>query len=141
MAKVLLDASAVLVLLQQEPGHEIVRAALRAENCLISAANLSEAAAKLQMVLKDMKKVRSLLEIPNLEVVPVDEPAALKAAELALPGKALGLSLGDRICLATALIEGAEVLTADQAWARLGAHGPKVRLVRESGTSGKATKH
>ncbi len=130
MAKVVLDASAVLVLIQEEPGHDKVRAALREEDCFISAANLSEAAAKLHAVLKDIGKARRLLAVPNLEVLPVTEAQAFQAAELALAGKILGLSLGDRLCLATALLEQAEVLTADQIWAKLGSKGPKIRLVR-----------
>ena len=49
MAKaILLDASAVLALLQGEPGHELVREALRGEDCAITAANLAEVAGKLE---------------------------------------------------------------------------------------------
>ena len=130
MAKVLLDASAVLVLLQSEPGYEVVRAALRDDECFITAANLAEVAGKLHQVLNDMEKVRRLVDLPNVQVLPVTEEDAFKAAELAIPGKALGLSLGDRLCLAAALLEGAEVLTSDLAWLELNLPGLKVRPVR-----------
>ncbi len=130
MGRVVLDASAVLVLIQEEPGHDKVRAALRDEDCFISAGNLAEAATKLHGVLKDMGKARRLLTLPNLEVVPVTEAHAYQSAELALIGRSLGLSLGDRLCLATAVLARAEVLTADQVWSKLGNKGPKVRLVR-----------
>lgn len=130
MGRVVLDASAVLVLIQEEPGHEKVRAALREEVCFMSAANLAEAAAKLHGALKDIGKTRRLLSLPNLEVLPVTEAHAYQAAELALIGRSLGLSLGDRLCLATAILAHAEVLTADQVWSRLGSKGPKIRLVR-----------
>ena len=130
MAKVVLDASAVLALLQKEPGHEVVRAALRSEDCLITAANLAEVATKLQQALQDPVKVRRLLEVPNLVVRAVTEADAYKAAELGVTGKPLGLSLGDRLCLAAGILEGAEVLTTDRAWAQLGSDGPAVRLAR-----------
>ena len=130
MAKVVLDASAILALLQKEPGHELVRASLRSEDCMITTANLAEVAAKLQQALQVMAKVRKLLDVPNLTVRPVTEEDAYKAAELIVPGRPMGLSLGDRLCLAAGILEGAVVLTTDQAWARLGKEGPTVRLAR-----------
>ena len=130
MAKVIMDASAILALLQKEPGHEVVRASLRSEDCLITTANLAEVATKLQQALRDLTKVRRLLEVPNLTVRPVTEEDAYKAAELIVVGKTMGLSLGDRLCLAAGILEGAEVLTTDPAWARLGKEGPVVRLAR-----------
>ena len=130
MAKVVLDASAVLALLQKETGHEVVRAALCGEDCFISAANLAEAATKLHQVLPDPVKVRKLLDIPNLAVRPVTGEDAYRAAELDAIGKPLGLSLGDRLCLAAGILEGADVLTTDRVWAQLGTAGPKVRLAR-----------
>lgn len=140
MAKVLLDASAVLVLLQAEPGHEVVREALRMEECFITSVNLAEAAGKLLPVAQDLAKVRRLLDLPNVVVLPTTEDEAFKAAELVIPGKALGLSLGDRFCIAAALIEGAEVLTSDHAWASLQVDGLRVRLVRPRPTSPKKGK-
>lgn len=131
MAKaVLLDASAVLALLQGEPGHEVVREALRSEECFITAANLAEVAGKLMGVTKDAAKMRRLLKIPNLGVWPVTEADALKAGELAVEGKSLGLSLGDRLCLAVALLKGAEVLTSDLIWTKLKIKGLLIRPLR-----------
>ena len=51
----------------------------------------------------------------------------MKAGELVVLGRPLGLSLGDRLCLATALIHQAEVLTADAAWSQLD-HVPGLRV-------------
>lgn len=131
MAKaILLDASAVLALLQGEPGHELVREALRGEDCAITAANLAEVAGKLMGVVKDPVKMRHLLKIPNLEVWPVTEADALLAGELAIKGKSLGLSLGDRLCLASALLRDAEVLTSDLIWKELRIESLRIRLVR-----------
>jgi len=130
VARVVLDASAILALLQKEPGHEVVRASLRSEDCVITTANLAEVATKLQQALQDLAKVRKLLDVPNLTVRPVTEEDAYKAAELSIAGRPMGLSLGDRLCLAAGMLEGDVVLTTDQAWARLGTAGPMVRLAR-----------
>jgi PIN domain nuclease of toxin-antitoxin system len=126
---VILDASAVLALLQGETGAEHVREALRLSVCHINAVNLTEVAGKLMERLGNLDQVRALLAIPGLETLPVTEENALVAAELTVQGKALGLSLGDRLCLASGLQEKALVLTADQIWLQLGT-GPKVELIR-----------
>lgn len=129
MNKVVLDASAVLALLQGEDGADRVRDALRSSVCYISAVNLAEVAGKLFERLGDMDQVRELLTIPGLETLPVTEEDAFVAAGLTLQAKALGLSLGDRMCLASGMQEGAKVLTADQVWLQLKV-GPKVESIR-----------
>ena len=103
-----MDASALLALLKKEPGEEVVREALRGQTCFINTANLSEAAAKLAPLVPDPLEVRALLAVPGLELVPLGEEEALKAGELAIPGKSLGLSLGDRLCMASAFFVGSE---------------------------------
>jgi ribonuclease VapC len=129
MNKTVLDASAVLAFLQEEPGTEQVRAALAHSLCFIGAANLAEAAGKLFERLGDMTQVRELLAVPGLERLPVTDEDACLAGELVVHAKPLGLSLGDRLCLALGLRENAKVLTADQAWLRLKV-GPRVEVIR-----------
>jgi ribonuclease VapC len=53
------------------------------------------------------------------EVVPFSEEQARIAGELVLLGRPLGLSLGDRACLALALTLKAPLYTADRAWKSL----------------------
>jgi len=130
VARSILDASALLALIKGEPGQEVVREALRAHTCFINTANLSEAAAKLLQVRPDPVEVRSILAVPGLEVLTLGLEEALKAGELAIPGKALGLSLGDRLCLASALVHQAEALTTDRVWTRLQVPGLRIRLIR-----------
>jgi len=127
--KAVLDASAVLAFLQGEPGTDRVRTALGQSVCFISAANLAEAAGKLFERLGDMTQVMELLAIPGLERLPVTDEDAFLAGELVVHAKPLGLSLGDRLCLALGLREKARVLTADQAWLRLKV-GPAVEVIR-----------
>jgi ribonuclease VapC len=53
------------------------------------------------------------------EVVPFTEASATSAAMLRTVTRHLGLSLGDRTCLALAIEFNADVYTADRAWKEL----------------------
>jgi hypothetical protein len=53
-------------------------------------------------------------------VAPFDAATSLRSASLRPATRLLGLSLGDRCCLALAQERGATVITADRAWAGLG---------------------
>ena len=70
----------------------------------------------------------TLLDL-GMEVVPVDQELGAKAGELRRGTTHVGVSLGDRICLALAMRERLPVLTADRAWAKLDI-GVDVRLIR-----------
>jgi ribonuclease VapC len=124
-----LDASAVLALLFEEPGAEVVRAQLRTG--VIGAANLAEVLAKLSdHGLPAVEAVRAVT-ILGLEVAPMTEAQAGRSAELRPMTRAVGLSLGDRACLALAAELGAPVLTADRSWdAVAGAAGVSVQVIR-----------
>ncbi len=112
-----LDASAVLALLNNEPGSAKVAAALNGAS--ISAVNLAEVAAKLSdygMAQSDIEKALGNLA---LRILPLDEAGAFASAALRQPTRASGLSLGDRCCLALGQAFGDSVLTADRAWVTL----------------------
>jgi PIN domain nuclease of toxin-antitoxin system len=130
VGKAILDASALLAFIKGEPGQDVVREALRSSTCVINTANLSEAAAKLILIRPDPVEVRAVLAVPGLDVVAVGEEEALLGGDLAIPGKALGLSLGDRLCMASAIVHQAEALTTDSIWARMTVPGLKVRIIR-----------
>lgn len=119
----LFDASALLCYLQGEDGADVVRRELRAGGAC-SAANWSETAQRILARGRDWTSARALLLSYPLDIEPVTGTDAEHAARLWRSGS--GLSLGDRICLATAHRLDAVVWTADRAWG----HDPPVRQVR-----------
>ncbi len=127
MDEFVLDASAILSLLHREPGHAEV-ANLISESA-VSAVNLSEVASKLADRGLPPESVKADLLALGFEVVPFDESLALRAAALRPPTRRLGLSLGDRACLATAQARQAIAVTTDRSWSRLKV-GTKIQVVR-----------
>ena len=126
--KVLLDASALLAAVNEEPGGERVAECL--DDAAISAVNLAEVATKLREFGWRLMEVADFVADLQLEVLPFDLKDALQTAELRGPTRKLGLSLGDRACLAAARRTGYRVLTADGAWSRAKIRGVRIEIVR-----------
>lgn len=127
MSEVVLDASALLAVVLSEPGAERVADSL--DDALISSVNLAETAAVLMDAGIPSARVRGRLSQLAFTTVPFEEEDAFLAAELRPLTRTLGLSLGDRACLALARRGGLPALTADRAWAELDV-GVEVRLIR-----------
>lgn len=112
-----LDASALLSMMLGEAGADAVHAVLA--RAKIGAVNLSEVVAKLQeRGVPDDVIDESLADL-DIFVVPFDQEQAVLAGKLRLATRSVGLSLGDRACLALASALGAVALTTDKAWAKL----------------------
>lgn len=117
MSEVVLDASAVLALLNDEPGGEKVASAL--EGAIIGTVNLSEVMAKLVESGVPAPQAISVIEELELEVIPFDTHLAFQAGALRPLTKPLGMSLGDRACIALGLHLTLPVLTAERTWQSL----------------------
>jgi ribonuclease VapC len=124
-----LDASALLAVLNGEPGGAAVVPLMA--DAAISAVNWSEVVQKALAhgVSVSPADLRTDVEALGVDVRPFTASQAEIAASLWSSTKHLGLSLGDRACLALATEIGATAITADAAWARL-ALSITVRVVR-----------
>jgi len=122
---VVLDSSAILAFLWNEPGEDAVRDSLEAGEAACVVVNWSEVAAKVLARCGDWAAAEAALTGYGLTVIGVEPEDAVRAARRWLDHPSL--SLGDRLCLAVAERREATVLTTDRAWAVAGA---SVRLVR-----------
>ena len=124
-----LDASAVLTLLYREPGHELVAELL--DGAVISAVNWSEVVQKLaQRGVPDPAAVTAGLLALGADVLSFGRDDAEAAAALWPAGRARGLSLGDRACLAVAkAVPSGFAVTADGAWSDVEA-AVEIRVIR-----------
>lgn len=114
-SKVVLDASALLCLLHDEPGADRVIGVLT--RSVIATANLAEVVSKLRERGLSLDEVREALGGLHLDVRPLSPAQALIIGDLRPATKSLGLSLGDRACLALAIDLQAEMFTTDAALA------------------------
>lgn len=117
-----LDASAVLALLLEEPGSELV--AQHLDGASMSAANVAEVVVKhvdrgvdASEVADDL--VRLGIQIEPLTAEDATAQAEIRARDRAATGGRPLLSLGDRACLALSLRLGEPALTSDRSWTDL----------------------
>ncbi|MFP4641723.1 MAG: type II toxin-antitoxin system VapC family toxin [Dehalococcoidia bacterium] len=127
MSEAVIDASALLALLNAEPGSDVVAEAL--PGGAISTVNLSEVVAKLCEAGMPENAIHQALQSLGLEVVPFYEDHAYQAGLLRASTRAAGLSLGDRACLSLAKRMGIAALTTDRTWEGLSV-GANVRVIR-----------
>ena len=117
MSKYVLDASALLALLNNEAGSQRVKEIL--PESVIGAVNLCETVAKLTSGGMSVDDARTSIGLITLEIIPFDTELANKAGALIVDTKKLGLSLGDRACLALGLARKNTVVTAEKLWSKL----------------------
>jgi len=117
MSKYVLDSSAILTVLHQEPGADKAIACF--PDSIVSSVNAAEVLAKLTEKSNDVDRAIEAFELLQLTIVDFDYAHATKSAELRPLTKNLGLSLGDRSCLALAILSDATAVTADKTWRRI----------------------
>lgn len=125
--QIVADASAVLALVKGEPFRGFDPR--RISGATVSAVNLSEILSTLAEDGLTEQQVDATISPLELRIVAFDETQARDAARLRSITKRLGLSLGDRACLALARALKKPAATADRAWSKLDI-GAEIILIR-----------
>ena len=115
---VVLDASAILALLQCEPGSEKLTDEIL-DRSVVSTVNLAEVHGKLVANGIASDEAWGLAASVARENEMFTGQQAKLAGDLARQTSKTGLSLGDRACLALAMTLKAEIYTADKIWSKL----------------------
>lgn len=123
-----LDASALLAVLNGEPGAQIVIEALK-QRALLSAVNYAEVMTKLIERGLDRFVASTAVRSMGVALISFEPDLAERAGELRPQTKRLGLSLADRACLALAEREKLPVFTADRSWSEAGL-AIEIRVIR-----------
>lgn len=132
--EVVLDASALLALINEEPGAHVVSKAV-ANGAAISVVNWIEVLSKLAEEGGNPELASAEITAANpietaVKIEPVTTEDAIEAARLRPLTREKGLSLADRACLALGRRLSVPVLTADREWTGLGDLSASVRLIR-----------
>lgn len=120
MSEAVLDSSAVLAVLNGEPGEDVVRRWLAGPVAVLCSVNLAEVVTKLVEQGAAETTIQRALATVQLEVADFDAELAYAAGLLRAATRQAGLSLGDRACLALGIRLKLPVVTADRSWAGLG---------------------
>ena len=118
MTEWVLDASAVLAFLVGEPGGDRIDQ-VPPNECALGTVNLAEVVSKLVERGLAPREVDDVLADLRFVTVDFHQELAIAAGRLRAATRHLGLSLGDRACLALARELGLPVLTADRRWTEL----------------------
>ena len=127
MSSCVLDSSAVLAYLHNEPGGETTAGLL--DEAAISAVNAAEVGAKLSDDGASEDRIRRIFRDLDIEITDFDETLSYRVAALRQATRGVGLSLGDRACLATAQRLGVRAVTADRKWSSLNV-GVQIQVIR-----------
>jgi len=128
MNRIVLDASAILTVINGEPGAEKLTPDLLAR-AIGSTVNLAEVQTKL--VSRGWSSELAWVDAtsPVREVLTFDEEQARIAGDLVIQTRHLGLSLGDRACLALGIALKVPVYTAEKVWKKLKV-GVRIHVIR-----------
>jgi PIN domain nuclease of toxin-antitoxin system len=127
--RIVLDSSALLASLLDEPGVEEVDAVI--DDAIVSSVNIAEVVERLAREDNPAAMVRAIVDALPCAIAVPETDVAVDAGLLRAATRPAGLSLGDRFCLALARKLAAPVLTADRTWSSVAdAVGVEVRLIR-----------
>ena len=128
MARAVLDASAVIALLRDEAGADVIAGYIG--DALISTVTLQEVVKALLVRGFTLELARTMIEALHLEPRAHTVEDAFAAAALYAAAKARGCGLGDRTCMALAIAEGLPAITTDKEWSALASPGLTVIQAR-----------
>lgn len=128
MSKVILDASALIALIQEEKGGEVIKPLLK--DSVMSTINIAEVLTSLQRVGIFPDDAIVIMQSIVGTVIPFDVTHAQKAAMLYPLVKHRGLSLADRACISLGISMHLPIYTADKIWAELNLENADIRLIR-----------
>jgi len=129
MSAIVLDASALLALLKDEPGGSSVAEGVAASR--MSVVNYAEVVSHFIQAGMAPSEIDAMLRPLPITLVPADTDTAFLAGRLRSATAPAGLSLGDRFCLALALREGLPAWTADRQWRTVSeAVGAQIVIIR-----------
>jgi PIN domain nuclease of toxin-antitoxin system len=118
MTKIVLDASALLAVLNREPGADKLTPEILS-TATSSTVNLAEVQGKLVSLGLAPGDAWEATLSPIREATAFTVEQAEVAGNLITKTRPLGLSLGDRACLALGIVLRAPVYTADKSWKKL----------------------
>ena len=127
MNRYVLDASALLALIQNEPGANVVEDVI--SSGWISTVNLSEVITKLTDDGMAEDDIREVFEGLQVNSVPFSLDQAYVAGLMRADTRMLGLSFGDRACLSLAKQLDTAAVTTDRIWTQLSV-GVEIQLIR-----------
>jgi ribonuclease VapC len=126
---IVLDASALIALIKDEPGADVVSREAANNDATISSVNYAESLQKAARVGVTAEQVDAALEGLGITVSPFGRLDARLAASFYRHGS--NLSLADRVCLALARSLSSPAYTADRPWTSWADDlGVEVRLIR-----------
>ena len=128
MNRIVLDASALLAVLNREAGADNLTLQLL-NIATSSTVNLAEVQGKLENRGLNPQEAWEATISPIREATAFTPEHAMTAGSLIAETRALGLSLGDRACLALGLALRAPVYTADKSWKSLRL-GLRIHVIR-----------
>ena len=128
MNRIALDASAILAVINAEPGAEKLTPDLLAR-AVASSVNLAEVQTKLVSRGWTSSDAWEDATSPIREIISFDQEQARIAGDLVTQTRLLGLSLGDRACLALGMALRVPVYTAEKLWKKLRV-GVRIHLIR-----------
>lgn len=131
MTPVVLDTSAILAIINNEAGSEVVRALL--SHSIVSSVNIAETSAILVSRYKiPLADVKTLINQLIGNVINFTEEQAYIVAELEVANreKGLGLSLADKACISLGVSLDTTIYTADKIWAELQFKNANIKLIR-----------